>query len=1452
MSTLAADRNFWDPLLSVFDFSLKFEQVILEIVPSIIGILLFLVLVNRYRLKPVYIRTSPLLWIKLTLSAGLILLQAAAVGFHKHASSDQTDTAMPATSLELVATIHVAIMVYMGHKHSVRSSSALALYLLSTFAVDITKSRSFFLRSGLDTLGGIAVATASLRLCLVIFEEMSKRSLMIDDELRELTGQEATSGFFSRTFLLFLNPIFMTGFYETVRRGHMDKLGQELSSEFLHSQLDEQWNCESVARSRFRLLRACFWAWKWDILLFLWPRLLNIVLSFVQPFLIQKVIRIAELDDRGAGYLVSPGERGGSQAGTLLLYVILTLSRTSTAHRTNRFVTKIRGGVVAQLMEKTHCLSERDAKNGAVLTHMSTDIEELVEGLTTFIDIPLTVFEVAFGVFLLSRFIGSSCFFVLLPVLGANLCSYLLSRITGPAAARWNEGIEKRVTKTTEVIKQLTAIKMLGLGPTMRDQIHKLRIKEMEISKPFRFFMALVNMLHQFVDGGTPVVVIAAAFFWRGFDGTLTASQVFPTLAVVSLIQAPTVRALSAYTNVASMTACFGRIQKYLLLEERKDSRVKWDPSASLQEYELYPTHYGSEVMRPRQPTYSPRGIIQFSNASIRPIEMEEALLSEITIAFGRGSVSGVVGPTGCGKSTFLQSILGETKTDIGFVYTDNVNIAYCGPNVWLRDVSIRDNIIGCLEFDAERYADAIETCQLGEDLARLPGGDAYVVGLNGMMLSGGQRQRVSLARAVFACCDITIIDDSFSSLDRPTAINVLRELCGPESSLRKAGSTILLSTYLPEVLDIVDAIVTIDEEGLVSLDQVGHHSPARLKKIQGYLSSAGPGVSEEAEAKERALISRSWLTDLGGSVKSDDDPRKKKGNLRLYLVFIDSIGRLRCLGITILAMLLALSEVIPEIYLRIWTDVGPNQGIYFIGYSLSAALACFIVALTYWLLYAFLAVRAAIALHEQMLDVTMRATIGYLTSTKTGNLLNRFSQDANLIARILPYYLFRTLYIFFATLLTVGIILSSATYMTAALPAIVVAVVLTQGFYLRTSRQIRHLDLEEKAPLYTFFTETADGLVHLQAFGWLEQNLANGYRLLDNSQQPYYLMLCIQQWLGLVLGLISACVAFILVSIVVWAKHGTSGSAVGLSFLGIMNFQRLVTALLEAWIGSETSVAALARLESFKKDTPQEKGPAEPIELPRNWPLSGAVDFDGVSSRYRPADDVPPIVRDFTIAIDAEDKVGIIGRTGSGKSSVLLTLLGFMSHSGTVKIDDVDIASIDPDVLRSHIITITQDPVQFSDTVRKNLLPFTINDGETGDVEKRAERDSQLTDVLNALGLWDQLAQKGGLDAMLPDVAYSKGEMQLFSIARAIVRHQETGSNLVLIDEATSNLDALRESDAQQALNKEFRHCTVITVAHRQEPIDGVDFMIVMNDGRMENLLTPQTAPVSYGFRPD
>lgn len=1381
--------------------------------------------------------------------------------------------------MELLAAVNVFIMVYVSHRHAVRSSSLVALFLLGTLLVDVVKSRSYFLRDGLAPLGGLAVATASLRLCLLILDERSKKEFIIDDDVRAISGPESTSGFFTRSFFLHLSPLFMIGYSSKLRGEDLGSLGLELSSEFLHQKLKRQWDHTKAKTSRFSLLWACFWTWKWDILLILIPRLANMGFGFAQPFLIQRVTETVDMDNLHQGNKILHGERAGMQCACLLIYIGLAVSKAATAQLSNRLAAQVRGGLIAQLMEKTHHLGEKEAKRSAVLTHMSSDIEDIAKGIINFIDIPMSVVETALGVYLLSRFIDAACFFVLFPVIGTNILSVLLGRMTGPANAKWNESIEVRVARTTEILKQLPYIKMLGLGPIVRMVIHQLRIDELDMSRPYRMWMGLVNMTQQFADLGTPAVVVAAAFFWKGFDGNMNASKVFPTLAVVNLIQMPTLRVLLSYSDFTAMVACYGRIQKFLLLPERKDSRTKWEPSASPDLSEPAPAHFGSTIMQNLAPAMSPNGIIQFSNASVRALGMEDPLLSDVNIMLTRGSVSNVFGETGSGKTTFLQSVLGETFTDGGRVYADDVNIAYCGPQVWLKDCSIRDNIIGCLPFDPVRYEVALRVCQLEEDLRTLPGGDSYVVGMNGSNLSGGQRQRVALARAVFARCAITVIDDGFSALDRYTAVSILYELCGPNGVLRKSGSTVLLSTYLPEVSNVIDQVVNIGDNGFVSLEPVHANDSVRQQTITNFFNSVSRPNIREIEEQEKAEIRRLW----GGTEDDPENPNRtgndedgqKKGNWRLYLIFIDSVGRWNCAGLCLLALLMAASEFVPDIYLRYWTQKEPRNGEWYGGYAGTVGIACVITGVTYWFLFTVAAVNAAVALHEQLLDVSMRASMGFLTSTKTGNLLNRFSQDSNLFSKSLPSLLWRTVYFIFSNIIIIDIILSSATYMSAILPVILLSIYFIQAFYLRTSRQMRYLDLEEKAPLYTYFVETADGLIHIHAFGWQEQNMAQGYKLLDNSQKPYYLMLCIQQWLGLVLGLLTTVVAFTLVSVVVWARSSSSGPAVGLSFLSILNFQRTLTLLLECWTGAETSIAAVARLDSFKRNTPQEPKLPVPPTLPNSWPSVGSFNLGAVNASYRYVlqcyyhssrvhwlmlncfsydSNAPPTLRDLSIFIDGRDKVGVVGRTGSGKSSFLLTLLGLLEFTGTVEIDGIDIHTVDPDLLRSRIITITQEPVRFSTTVRKNLLPFTMgdkdNEGEE-DPEQRHQRriqDNMLQDVLDQLGLWNQVEDHGGLTAMLPDVGFSKGEMQLFSIARAIVRRRQLGPGLVLIDEGTSNLDPGRDALTQQVMQKEFNDCTVVTVAHRQESIQGVDCTLELSGGRLVSIRSPTQQTQSQG----
>ncbi|OAA80127.1 ABC multidrug transporter [Akanthomyces lecanii RCEF 1005] len=1230
-------------------------------------------------------------------------------------------------SLELLASITVGIMVYVGHKHAVRSSALVALYLIFTFFNDIRRSRLFFLQPGLSVFGNLAAGSAALRLYLLVLEEMPKKILLAPAGTPDLQILGVSTGYFSRVLSCYLNPVVVAGFYRQLGPQDIGDLDPEFSSQVLHERLKRQWVRRSSNKSRHRLLLSCLGTWKWEILQIMAVRLVNIGCLLGQPILMEEIIKVVEIRRHPDNHIPLL-KRFDLQGATVLVFVGVAVSRTAAAYLSNRLTAKVRGGLIALMMEKIHHICEQDAQNSELLTNLSTDIEIVIEELSACIDVPMLFLETSIGILFLSRFIGKTCFFAVLPAAGNTLCSFFLGRGTVPALVNWTEKTKTRVAKTTEVLKQLPGIKMLGLGPVVRDYIQRLRVEEMQAAMPYRYFMGLLNMLEQFADLGTPAIVIGAAFVSGGFNGKLDPTRVYPVLAGVRLVQAPTNKGVMAYSSVAQLVASLGRFQEFLLLPEQTDSRVRWDPSASLDTFDEVLTDGGSVRRTPNSPAHSPVGIIQFVNASIGFAGVEEALLSGINFVLSRGSVSGIVGATGCGKTTFLRSILGAAKTFGGFVYVDRTAIAYCGSTVWLRDVSIRENIVGYLPFDPVRYEIAIQSCQLVDDFARLPKGDEYIVGPGGLNLSGGQRQRVSLARAVFSRCKITIIDDALNSLDGTTAVAVLQALCGVDGVLRRSGSTVLLSTYLPEVLNVVDQVITLNNQGQVSLDRSSFRSPGQYQTLANVLVSAMPVIRDGAENKEKAAIRRLQSLDIKKVYPQASYDGKHDNDWRMYVVFIESIGKFKFLWLLVLGALLPLSEFLPEFHIRDWTDYAPNDASWLTHYYLLIGLACALVTVSYWLLYNYFAFRAATKLHEEILDTTMRATLGFLTTTKTADILTMFDEDARNCARMLPYHFFRTLY---------------------------------QGFS-------------------TF---------------------------------------------------------------VIWIPEDTSGSVVGMSLLNLFTIQSIFQFFILAWTGSEMSVAVLKKMERFKRTTPQEPTRPPPEDLPEGWPLAGDVELSNVSARYREARDVPPVIRDVSLIIEPGERISFVGRSSSGKTSLMLTLLGFLQYSGVVEIDGVDIDTVTPDFLRSRVITMTQDAVQFNDTIRRNLIPFDMNEEEKDDelaVRQRARRDTMLTHVLQQLNIWNKLSDKGGLDAMLQDVGYSKGEMQLLSVARGTVRRLETGINLIMMDEATSNLDPLRDDATHQFMEQTFQGCTVIIISHRQEVIQTTDCALRLNEGELINVEIP------------
>lgn len=1338
--------------------------------------------------------------------------------------------------VDLVAALFVTAWLYLEHGHMLRSSFMLTIYLFATVLTDITKSRSFFLRHNLAVPGGLASAAATLQLGLLCLQEVSKRADVIDTNLRDSLGEEAISGPVSRLFFLFLRPIFRIGYRTDLSMKDLSQLDPDFSPALLFQQLRTRWrprHSHKPNKSR-ELARACLAAWKSYILPLFAARLAITGLNFAQPFLLRELMAMVAGQGGGPHDIA---KRCGLVGASIFLYCGTPVARTAFGHRMNQYTTRARGGLIAMLFYKVHRVTQSEAKQAAAPTLMNADVDGVANGIPRCFDVLFGAIELGLGIYVLSYFIEIAALAIFAPVVVTSILTYFIGQKMATRFAAWNRSIGVRIAKTSHILPQLTAIKMLGLGPAVGLYMKRLRVDEVGVSGGFRRLEAISVIPVLLADMMTPVVVIAAALFGKSFNGQLAAAKVFPVLTTVSLVQAPLANVLHAYPTITAMLACFARIEAFLRTAERKDPRVN--------------LNLGPTPVHPGNPATYQESRIRFHHADIAKPGMKEPLLRGANFQLPAGSTTTIVGRTGSGKSTIVEAILGESEVLAGSVKVDKSDIGYCSQDVWLRDTTIRENIVGYEEYNEARFLRVIQACFLHEDLAWLPGGADYVVGTNGSNLSGGQRQRVALARTAYKESKITLLDDVFSALDRQTAITILHQLCGRTGIFTEAGCTVVLVTYLPDCLNVSSNLLFLNGRGRVVLTPAATRGSPFADEIAAILNDNNISTRAATEDEEQNTIRRSLrhtppLVDV-------NNVSRRKSDRRVYRPLLDLVGRLSALRYTMLLAVFSTGEAMPEIYMRIWIELHPDDSLYFLGYIGIVFTTCLLGSVCYWTLHTRLSPRSSVGFHVMLVEATIGATLGFLGATKSGHLLNLYSQDMLLISKNLPAAVFRTIYASTAVLVQLGVVLSGASFLSIALPFMLVAVYFIQHYYLRTSRQIRHLDLESKSPLYTYFAETATGLSHIQALRWDQKSLEYGFRLLEESQKPYYVMFAIQQWLALVLGLLGGVLGVGLVTLALFVKDGSSETSVGLSFIGLMSIARVLEASIISWTNIETSSGALSRLLEFKDTTPQEVTTSEQ-ELPAQWPSSGTIAFTGVTARYRPESEDEPALDNITMAVAAGQRIGIAGRSGSGKSSLLLTLLGFIKYEGTVEIDGINVASISRNELRSRLVTITQDQVQFQGTVRTNLLPLTMNsikEQSVDEEEKAVLKDSELEQLLKSLRIWAQLTRKGGLDAILEKVGYSKGELQLLCIARAILKQRETGGKLVLVDEATSSIDSDTEKVVNRAMKENFSGCTILTIAHRRSSLHNVEGVVDMYRGAIvgyESLQSDEYLPDSTG----
>ncbi|OAA72218.1 ABC transporter, transmembrane domain, type 1 [Cordyceps fumosorosea ARSEF 2679] len=1413
------DGAFGPVLKGFFDFTLSFEHSILSILPTSVFIAVTPIHVNHLWRRQPCVKPGILLWLKMLSTLLLLSCQVASLALWAVSSVPRHDLAVASAAIACVGSICVFFLLYAEHIYSYRPSTLISIYLTLMVLFDICKTRSYFLRADLNALAGLSVAVVVTEFVLLLLQEVSKRRLVTTRDSQPRLSGEALSGFWGRALFLWVNTTLKLGFRSILRVEDLKDLGPEFSSERLHADFEPHWQAASPTSNHslaIALLRTLYG----EFLRVVVPRICFLGFTFSQPWLIMSII------DTVVRARPSSEVTGGLVGATALVYIGIAISRGYYKHHAYRSATLTRGILVTAILHKALKLTHTQLKKSAALTLMTADIETLTFTVTTFHDLWASVFELGLAIFMLAEIIGGACFFVLIPaVLSALVSSYYTKKL-GVARRTWNEKIEKRVGETKDVITQLKAIKMSGLGPFFSDHITTLREDEIKTSLPERSVRVGLLSAGALSESVTPVLVVAGALFWTRQTEKLTAAQFFTVLSLVAVVVGPMTHLLTYLPFAVGGYAGLTRIQAFLRLEERLDTRQSGNGPAEGSPIDMMMVQ--AENLRRARET-AEKGPSPFAlelvHVTINRLEnVMVPLLDNVSIQFRTGHISMIVGPVGAGKSTLCKAILGEQKLDRGFVLMGGTRVAYCDQSPWLQNMCIRDSVIAHSEYILPWYRSVIWACALEEDLDYLPDGDKTMVGSGGGLISGGQKQRVALARAIYSRAPIIILDDVLSALDSDTAQTILSRLLGDDGLLTQTGTTVIMTTNIREHLPLAHAVYALDGKGNVT--ETVNNAPDLIRKDY-LISSSQAQASKEAEP---------FVPKPEPEPTKDQAYQRQRGDFSLYMYYFRSSG----VGLIIVWVFsisfAAVIKALPQIYASLWMDEDPQNTKWFYGYAALAIGTAITLAISLFFYYFKVVPKSSRVLHKGLLQTTMKAQLPFITKTESGVLVSKFSQDVGFLSQQLPQHFLEFTYTAVACLVSIGVIVSGATYSALAVPALLIFLWQMQRFYLRTSRQIRHMDLEAKSPLYTLFQDVGDGIMHIRAFQWETDIKWQGYGLLDYSQRPYYHMYAIQRWLALVMDLTVAGIAMLLIGLAVNLPDKTSGGAIGLSLVTLINLSESMSYLVTDWSNLETSLGAMARVREFNKTTPLEPEPVlKPGEqLPDNWPSLGRVDLTSVTAKYDPLDMAArPVLKNMSLIVQPREKVAIIGRTGSGKSSLLLALLSFLDYSGTIRIDGRDVRTIPPDLLRARIVTVSQDDVELASSIRVNMNPY-----ETGDDSSRIS-DGMMIDYLTRVKLWPLIQAHGGLDAQLRDLEFSKGQKQLLCIARAMLRRQHTSASLVLVDEATSNVDEETDEEIQAEIAAAFEDCTVLTVTHRMSAVHHADVIVELENGNLNRVIT-------------
>ncbi|KAI1078911.1 ATPase-like protein [Whalleya microplaca] len=1464
-SSCIGDDNFGPTVRGCrddFDFTIKFENIILVLLPNalfiVICILRIIYLLHREHIvQGVLLRN-----IKLATTSSFAILQVSLLALSVRSTRFQLLLA-PSFAVSFVSALGISLLSLLEHSRTPRPSILLNVYLFATGLFDVARTRTFFLTSSdNDDLIFCRLFTTSVvfKGLLVILESYHKTRWLEWDS--KIHSPEETAGIFGLATFTWLNRLFLTGYKNILKLDNLYPLPQSLATE-ISSLGFERLVKEAPKKGQiFSIIKALGKTLATSLILPIGPRAMLTAFKFSQPFFINTLLdymqQAVDGSSKNSGY--------GLIGAAILIYAGIAVSTALYWYFHEHTLALIRGCLVGAVYRKT--TEMKLSNDAAALTLMSTDIERIRLGFLNLHEFWANTIEVGLASWLLYRQVGAAFAAPLVVVLCCVFGGAFLNKFTGRRTKAWMDKVQQRVRLTANVISNMKHLKLSGLTTPVHHLIQAMRVDELETASRYRRIHISVVTL------GIAPTALCPVFLFALTSRTLDVTTIFTSLSYILLIADPLSYLFMNSPALLSAIACLARIQAYLEQDPRTDYRVS---KAS-----------GFEISTKEEACSSSEDLGQNSHTAAITIregnfgwnDESEFVLKGINLEIPHNSLTIVVGPVASGKTTLCKALLGEVPVFQGQIYTKHGllrRVAYCDQVPYLWSASIRKNIIGFASYNQARYKEVIAATMLGTDIINFPKGDETEVGSDGIKLSGGQKQRVSIARALYLDTDFLVFDDVLSGLDNSLGEQVFHRVFGPTGLLRRRGATVVLCTHTVQHLVSADHVIALGANGTIT--EQGSYQDLEANK--GYIHSLDISVeanqpTESATLAKGDAFGETELHDLVPMEILDhshlDEKDRMMGDSTVYRHYIASVGKPSACACVLLGVGYGFFYNWGQVWLKFWSEGSRSNGFYIGLYALFQC--CFLAFLFFDFLvcYTTMIQTSGSSLHEASLDTVIQAPLKFFTKADTGSITNLFSQDMTLIDNELPIALANIVMDSANALGMAAVIATSSPYLAATYPVIFSILYLVQKFNLRTSRQLRLLDLEAKSPLYSHFLDTIKGLATFRAFGWVPAGVAFNQRLLETSQRPYYLLYIAQRWLLFMLQIIVALLALVVTILATQLRGNTA--LTGASLVTLMTFGDVLNYIIRWWTQLETSISAVSRLKNFSEKVEPEDQLGETVMPPPEWPLRGGITIGGVSASYdddktemsekAPQDNGPITLAldNLNLSIQAGEKVAICGRSGSGKSSTISLLMRLLdplpSCAHNITIDDTPLHKIDRTILRQRLIAVPQEPVFLPDGTpyMVNIDPFNLS----------AEYDCQS--VLDTVGLWQFVEGKGGLGAGMVADNLSQGQKQLFSLARAILRkrirtqqqeanldnfktqEKRNGTGILLLDEVSSSVDQDTDRAMQKIILEEFEGYTIVMVSHRLEMVMAFDTVVMMDRGSIVETGPPKELVAKGGSR--